>query len=102
VVDLAVLLTQELWLLDFKTDAVDRGALTEKVDFYEPQLRLYALALSRIYHRPIGGCWLHFLATGETVNLAGAEQAPTPRRTNPQQAEFPGSIWPPKTKQPPA
>jgi ATP-dependent helicase/nuclease subunit A len=69
VADLVVLRPKEIWLLDFKTDDVKAERLGEKVKFYEPQLKLYALALSRIYQRPVTRCWLHFLSCGEMMNV---------------------------------
>jgi len=63
VADLAVVSPSEIWLIDFKTDAVAKDELNERVNLYEPQLRLYARALSRIYRRPVTGCWLYFLAS---------------------------------------
>jgi ATP-dependent helicase/nuclease subunit A len=68
-VDLAVLLPDEIWLLDFKTDRVNADELPAKVTQYEPQLKIYALALARIYQRPVTQCWLHFLAAQTTVPL---------------------------------
>jgi len=63
-VDLAVLLPGEIWIVDFKTDRLGPGpdALTAKVKLYSPQLRLYAMALSRIYARPVSAAWFYFLA----------------------------------------
>ena len=69
VADLAVILEKEIWLLDFKTDALTRKELPEKTRHYESQLKLYALALGRIYDRPVTRRWLHFLEIGETVVL---------------------------------
>jgi ATP-dependent helicase/nuclease subunit A len=69
VADLVVLLPGEIWLLDFKTDELEPGELAERTHHYEPQLKLYAGALSRIYARPAANCWLHFLATRQTVNI---------------------------------
>jgi len=69
VVDLAVLLEDEIWLLDFKTDAVDADGLAAKAKEYEPQLKLYALALKRIYNKPVSNCWLHFLSCGKTADV---------------------------------
>ena len=68
-VDLAVILPTELWLVDFKTDAVRVTELEEKRSDYERQLKLYGLALQRIYHRPVTALWLHFLALKQTVPL---------------------------------
>jgi ATP-dependent helicase/nuclease subunit A len=69
VADLVVLLPDELWLLDFKTDSISKPELESRVRTYEPQLRLYALALERIYRRPVKQLWVHFLALDETVRL---------------------------------
>lgn len=69
-VDLAVILPEEIWLLDFKTDHVRPRDLNERVAMYEPQLRLYALALQRIYARPVTVAWLHFLQAQKSVTVA--------------------------------
>ena len=62
-VDLAVLGPEEIWIVDFKTDGLAPGAdaLAAKARHYAPQLQLYALALSRIYRRPVSAAWLYFL-----------------------------------------
>ena len=67
--DLVVLLPQEIWIVDFKTDQFPESQLEGKVKLYEPQLRLYATALSRIYGRPVTGVYLHFLALRRTVTM---------------------------------
>jgi ATP-dependent helicase/nuclease subunit A len=69
-VDLAVLAPEEIWIVDFKTDAVTTASLPDKVKAYRPQLQLYALALSRIYQRPVTQTWLHFFALNESVRVA--------------------------------
>lgn len=69
VVDLAVIAPNAIWILDFKTDAVTKSDLKEKVAQYRPQLLLYARALERIYGRAVTKRWLHFLAVGETVSV---------------------------------
>ncbi|MGC3959532.1 MAG: PD-(D/E)XK nuclease family protein [Verrucomicrobiota bacterium] len=68
-VDLAVILPEEIWLLDFKTDAVDETGLVDKVKQYAPQLTTYACALEKIYKRPVTQCWLHFLRARKTLEL---------------------------------
>jgi len=70
VADLVVRLSEETWLLDFKTDEVKSDEVAEKVKSYEPQLKLYALALERICRKPVTNCWLHFLSCGRTERLA--------------------------------
>jgi ATP-dependent helicase/nuclease subunit A len=69
VVDLAVLLPKEIWLVDFKTDGVKVHELQDKARLYEPQLKLYARALSEIYRRPVSEAWLYFLSVGEAVEV---------------------------------
>ena len=69
-VDLAVIQPEEIWLVDFKTDRIRPSELDEKVASYEPQLKLYALALERIYRRTVSQRWLHFLDLGESVAVA--------------------------------
>ena len=67
VADLVVLLPEEIWLVDFKTDAITVNELREKKRLYKPQLELYALALEKIYSRPVTARWLHFLSARKTV-----------------------------------
>ena len=74
VADLVVLLPKEIWLVDFKTGQVTPAELAATVKHYEPQLKLYALALARIYQRPVTECQLHFLTEAKTVRI----ETPTP------------------------
>ncbi|MBI3850605.1 MAG: UvrD-helicase domain-containing protein [Verrucomicrobia bacterium] len=76
VADLVVLLPGEIWLLDFKTDRLTEEELAEKVQVYEPQIRLYALALGQIYRRPVNERWLHFLNLRKTVCCPPVECQP--------------------------
>lgn len=73
VVDLAVVLPDQVWILDYKTDRVDAAGLEHKTAVYRPQLSLYAHALSRIYGRPVTQRWLHFLTPGLTVTVSSPE-----------------------------
>jgi ATP-dependent helicase/nuclease subunit A len=72
VIDLAVLLPDRIWLLDFKTDRVSDNDLADHISRYRAQLRLYAVALERIYRRPVTECWLHFLHLRRSVPVDGA------------------------------
>jgi ATP-dependent exoDNAse (exonuclease V) beta subunit len=67
IADLAVILPNEIWLVDFKTDAVQGQGLNERAKQYAPQMKLYARSLERIYHRPVTCAVLHFLAARTTV-----------------------------------
>jgi ATP-dependent helicase/nuclease subunit A len=70
VADLVVLLPQEIWLVDFKTDDVRKNELAGKIKIYEPQLKLYARALEKIYSRPVTDCRLHFLSLQHSESIA--------------------------------
>jgi ATP-dependent helicase/nuclease subunit A len=67
VIDLAAILPEEIWLLDFKTDHFPAAELNEKIRHYRPQIELYAAALSRIHRRPVTRRWLHFLSHRHTA-----------------------------------
>jgi ATP-dependent helicase/nuclease subunit A len=70
VADLAVLLPEEIWLVDFKTDEVRAGEIPAKTRIYTPQLKLYARALAKVYSRPVTACWLHFLSQKRSVPVS--------------------------------
>jgi len=55
--------------VDFKTDEIKPRELAGRRRLYEPQMKLYGEALSRIYSRPATNCWLHFLALRKTVSV---------------------------------
>ena len=68
-VDLAVILPEEIWIVDFKTDQVTPEQLPEKARTYEVQLRLYAAALGKIYNRKTTKASLYFLKLGEAAKI---------------------------------
>jgi ATP-dependent helicase/nuclease subunit A len=70
IVDLAAILANEIWVLDFKTDEMKASEVESKVKLYQPQLSLYAQALSRTYKRPVSQCWLYFLSLGQAVKIS--------------------------------
>jgi ATP-dependent helicase/nuclease subunit A len=74
IVDLAVILPKEIWVVDFKTDAVRKNELKAKVQLYAPQLRLYSEALIKVYRRPVSCAWLHFLMSSESVPVPLSSQ----------------------------
>ena len=69
VADLVVLRPREIWLVDFKTDAISARELPEKIRTYSPQLQLYASALAKIFSRKVTLRALHFLALGRTEEV---------------------------------
>jgi ATP-dependent helicase/nuclease subunit A len=69
VADLVVLLPEEIWLVDFKTDEIRKDELPDRIKTYTSQLKLYAQALEKIYSRPVTARWLHFLAARRTEKI---------------------------------
>jgi ATP-dependent helicase/nuclease subunit A len=69
IADVVVLSPDEIWCLDFKTDDVTPDEWEHKAREYAPQMRLYALALSRIYRRPVTRRWLHSLTLRRTLDV---------------------------------
>jgi ATP-dependent helicase/nuclease subunit A len=67
--DLVAILDEEIWLVDFKTDRLPEELLGARVKEYALQLRIYALALSKIYKRPVTRAYLHFLEIGRTESI---------------------------------
>ena len=62
-------------IIDFKTDAIAKGELPAKVDFYRPQMGAYRHAIAVQYGLPADqiATRLVFVSTGEVVNLDFAE-----------------------------
>jgi ATP-dependent helicase/nuclease subunit A len=69
VADLVLLRPAGIWLVDFKTDAVGKSGLPEKIRAYTPQLQLYAAALEKIFARKVTRRALHFLGPRQTVEI---------------------------------
>jgi ATP-dependent helicase/nuclease subunit A len=69
--DLVVIRPAEIWLVDFKTDHLQPAGLAAKVKRYEPQVKLYAAALEKVYNRPVTVAVLHFLAVRKTERVIG-------------------------------
>lgn len=69
VADMAVILPNEIWLLDFKTDDLTPEQVAARAKDYAPQLQAYSAALGKIYGRDVTRRWLHFLAPGTTVKV---------------------------------
>ena len=65
-----MILPDKIWLVDFKTDRFKPEQLPGKLEYYEPQLFLYAIALERIYNKPVKEIWLHFLSLQKSERLA--------------------------------
>lgn len=69
VVDCIVFTDDGLWVLDYKTDAVNADAVAERAKSYEPQLTAYSEALSKIYNQPVVKKILYFLSADTAVEI---------------------------------
>jgi ATP-dependent helicase/nuclease subunit A len=71
----------ELVLVDYKTDDIERTEAATRARDYEMQIHLYALVLERLTGRPVTGAHIHFLRCDEMVHivpdLRAAEDAVT-------------------------
>jgi ATP-dependent helicase/nuclease subunit A len=61
VIDVLWTTPEGIEIADFKTDAVEGVELRRRIDLYKDQLRIYALAIQRIWKRPVCRLWLAFL-----------------------------------------
>ncbi len=60
VVDCALIESDGITIIDFKTDYVTEETLSQKQAYYTPQLQTYAQAMQRIYEKPIKQRLLYF------------------------------------------
>jgi ATP-dependent helicase/nuclease subunit A len=59
----------ELTVLDFKTDLVDKEKLNSRVEHYKPQVEVYSDAIKAIFGRPPKEVILFFLHIMEPVSV---------------------------------
>ncbi|MCF7669313.1 MAG: UvrD-helicase domain-containing protein [Verrucomicrobia bacterium] len=72
-VDLAVIMKDNVWILDFKTDTHYSSSVDEKIRTYTPQILIYAEALKKVFNRPVTKGWLHFLSHNITVDIINGD-----------------------------
>ncbi len=61
VIDVLWTTAEGIEIADFKTDAVEGAELRRRIELYKGQLRMYAMAIERIWRRPVCRLWLAFL-----------------------------------------
>lgn len=69
VVDCALIETDGITVVDFKTDRVNEQTVRQSVENYRPQVETYARALSRIFELPVKAKALYFFAMDAYVWL---------------------------------
>jgi ATP-dependent helicase/nuclease subunit A len=63
-----------LTIVDFKTDRVEGARLTERAEYYRPQLEVYGMAMNRVLQKVVGRKILYFLYSGKQVEFAQTEK----------------------------
>ena len=56
-------------MIDFKTDRATEETLESVIRRYQPQIRAYAQALSRIYQMPVKESYLYLFHLGQFVTV---------------------------------
>jgi len=69
VVDCALLETDGITIVDFKTDYVTDATIQQRAAHYAPQLEAYSEALSRIYELPVKRKLLYFFGMNRFVEV---------------------------------
>ena len=69
VVDCALVESDGITVVDFKTDAVTEETLSSVTERYRPQLQTYGEALARIYEMPVKAQYLYFFRLDRFVNV---------------------------------
>ena len=69
VVDCALIETDGITIIDFKTDFVTEETMADLVDRYRMQVQTYADALSRIYQKPVKASYLYFFRLNRFVSV---------------------------------
>lgn len=65
---------KELELIDFKTDAIDPDGVVGRVGRYEPQMVIYARAISRLWGKPVRRASLVFLTPKKIVEILTSKE----------------------------
>ena len=73
VVDCALVESDGITVLDFKTDHVTEETLQERADLYRQQILAYAGALERIYQKPVKDYLLYFFRLGRFVKVSDSK-----------------------------
>lgn len=69
IIDLLLATPAGYLIMDYKTDRLPAGGLTELIDRYKEQMRYYAMAVETVMGRPVAAMYIYFFATGQTVQI---------------------------------
>ena len=68
-VDCALIESECITVLDFKTDFITDKNLEEKIAQYTSQVHTYAKALARIYEKPVTAAYIYFFSCEKLVRI---------------------------------
>ncbi len=69
IIDMLVRTPRGLLVIDFKTDKITSGEVSERAEFYRRQLELYGRAAGAILKNKLLGKWLYFLTPGCAIEV---------------------------------
>lgn len=69
VIDCALIESDGITVIDFKTDYITENNIDDKVAQYTSQVTAYANAISRIYQKPIISAFLYFFSTEQLIAI---------------------------------
>ena len=69
VVDCAIIESDGIIIIDFKTARTDENTLGLLAENYRPQVESYASAMEKIYELPVKETYLYFFHSGKLVQL---------------------------------
>ena len=69
VVDCALVESDGITIVDFKTDKVTEEMLSAAVQRYRSQVNTYSDAMQRIYQLPVKGCYLYFFRLSKLISV---------------------------------
>ena len=69
VVDCALIDDSGITVLDFKTDLITEDNITDKVNMYREQVKVYANALSKIFEKPIQAAYIYFFSSEQLIPI---------------------------------
>ena len=69
IIDMLVKTPRGLLVIDFKTDRITAGEVSQRAEFYRRQLDLYGRAASAILKTKLLAKWLYFLTPGSAFEL---------------------------------
>ena len=69
IIDMLIVGSDDLWIIDFKTDSVSEQTAREHSEMYNEQISLYAQAAQNVWGKKVSGAWLYYLKCDSSVKM---------------------------------